>query len=710
MKITDLPTNAAPDGSELVPHVRDGESRQAPLAALVDPVAAPYVAAASGHADAAAGFANDAATSKSAAEGLIGPTYASPAAGIAATPAGKPFAVQNVDGTISVYLNNAGAAVLQRSIATTTALAGANGAALMGMTGRTGANRNLADRLLDRVHLFDGLSAAQAADVRSGAATLDIAPQLQAMVENLRAAGGGTIAFDGGCALLASPVRLYDNITLVGGAGGVNGYVGQKGASAFKQAAGAVGSVVNAAIVTAGGAGYTIAAITFSNGATGTVWLSSGAVAAISITDCGLPTAGAITGTITGDGAGATVSVQTCVPMFYQSGAINTQINVENITLIGNYSATSAGIVMSSVTPFFVNFRAYAFGLSAWRRLTGAGGHIMGGHIFGMGRGGMAPGTASYYAGSLDDGGNDLQLSCIEAGAPPSGDSTNLWNAAIHLRGTGSATQLANIVAEGGDVGILCSAQNVMMSNVRADINYGHGVWVHRTNPVLAPPSYTKIWGLWSHRNGRYAANSYDNLRIESGDAIIGTQVRGYSSMTAGSDGVQHRYGLYDGSGAAEISAFSDVGAGTAKFGRPYNYNPGPAQSRTGLTTLAGVATLDVTGQTEIRVSNGSTALTITRLNGAFHGDRLVLIPTASNITLQQGNNSTQGAMMLAGGRDRVLTAWQPVYLINSAGTWYEAQPWAKQAAIASPSADVASLKTAVDAIRTALTALGMTS
>lgn len=69
----------------------------------------------------------------STAEAAAGPTYASTAAGLAATASGGSFAVDNGDGTVSVYLNNAGSALLQRTLATTAALAGANGAGLIGL-------------------------------------------------------------------------------------------------------------------------------------------------------------------------------------------------------------------------------------------------------------------------------------------------------------------------------------------------------------------------------------------------------------------------------------------------------------------------------------------------------------------------------------------------------------------------------------------------
>lgn len=63
--------------------------------------------------------ATAAAVSAAVAEAAAGPNYANTTAGLAATTNGDAFAVDNGDGTVTVYLNNAGTAVEQRSIGTT---------------------------------------------------------------------------------------------------------------------------------------------------------------------------------------------------------------------------------------------------------------------------------------------------------------------------------------------------------------------------------------------------------------------------------------------------------------------------------------------------------------------------------------------------------------------------------------------------------------
>lgn len=78
-------------------------------------------------------WADAAELSASTAESVSGPTYASTAAGIAATTVGDSFAVDNGDGTVSIYLHEAGpVATLQRTLATTDALAAIGGDDLIG--------------------------------------------------------------------------------------------------------------------------------------------------------------------------------------------------------------------------------------------------------------------------------------------------------------------------------------------------------------------------------------------------------------------------------------------------------------------------------------------------------------------------------------------------------------------------------------------------
>lgn len=117
-KITALPAANDLDGTEQVPIVKDGTTQKTAHTPLVSAVARPFV----DQAEAAASLAESAA----------GPTYATIAEGLAATASGMSFAVALGDGDVAVYLNDAGTALHQRTMATTTALAKGTGADKLG--------------------------------------------------------------------------------------------------------------------------------------------------------------------------------------------------------------------------------------------------------------------------------------------------------------------------------------------------------------------------------------------------------------------------------------------------------------------------------------------------------------------------------------------------------------------------------------------------
>lgn len=108
--------------------------------------------------------AEDSATSAATAEAASGPTYASTAAGLAATTSGEAFAVDAGGGLVSVYLNSSGTAVLQRTLATTGELAASGGSALVGhIASGTGAvARTVQSKLRDTVATQDFTSHAVA--------------------------------------------------------------------------------------------------------------------------------------------------------------------------------------------------------------------------------------------------------------------------------------------------------------------------------------------------------------------------------------------------------------------------------------------------------------------------------------------------------------------------------------------------------------------
>lgn len=75
---------------------------------------------------------DEAVAAAATAESAAGPNYPDTATGLAATTDGEAFAVDNGDGTVTVYLNDGGVAVEQRTLATTDFLSSPNGAESVG--------------------------------------------------------------------------------------------------------------------------------------------------------------------------------------------------------------------------------------------------------------------------------------------------------------------------------------------------------------------------------------------------------------------------------------------------------------------------------------------------------------------------------------------------------------------------------------------------
>lgn len=126
------------------------EAVRVALMALAAAAAASAGNAAASEASSAAS-ATASALSSATSEAASGPTYASTAAGLAATPSGQSFAVDNGDGTVTVWLNDAGVAVEQRTLATTDYLASSAGAGAVGFVqSGTGAIDSTVDAKLKR--------------------------------------------------------------------------------------------------------------------------------------------------------------------------------------------------------------------------------------------------------------------------------------------------------------------------------------------------------------------------------------------------------------------------------------------------------------------------------------------------------------------------------------------------------------------------------
>lgn len=187
-----------------------------------------YIVAAEGAAvvgslTAQARVARDAAAASAAlAESASGPTYANTTAGIAATTDGQAFAVDNGDGTVTVYLNDSGSAVAQRTLATTALLASSAGSEAVGFlqSGSGSVARTSRDKMRDVVSVKDFGAAGDG--VTTDAAAINLA---------LTANAGGTVEIpaSSGSYIIEATIVIPDFTELVGFGWGVTlkrGFVG----------------------------------------------------------------------------------------------------------------------------------------------------------------------------------------------------------------------------------------------------------------------------------------------------------------------------------------------------------------------------------------------------------------------------------------------------------------------------------------------------
>lgn len=149
----------------------------------------------------------EAAASAAYAESMSGPTYESTATGLAATAEGQGFAVDNGDGTVTVYINNGGSAAEQRQLATTDFLASVNGAGALGFKASgTGAKpRTAEEKFAETVSVGDYDTVAQAVTAAAGK-TLKVNPGESSLPAALSPVAGGTLRGDGPATVLKRTV------------------------------------------------------------------------------------------------------------------------------------------------------------------------------------------------------------------------------------------------------------------------------------------------------------------------------------------------------------------------------------------------------------------------------------------------------------------------------------------------------------------------
>lgn len=156
-----------------------------------------------------------AAASAALAESAAGPTYPDTATGLAATTDGQSFAVDNGDGTVTVYLNDGGIAVVQRTLFTTEYAASTAGASAIGADDDAGGVKwsNIAQAL---DYIQPGGANAMRWGVR-GDGTTDNTDALNDAIETLyQEFGGGTLYLPLGNIRINGPILWRTGVNIKG--------------------------------------------------------------------------------------------------------------------------------------------------------------------------------------------------------------------------------------------------------------------------------------------------------------------------------------------------------------------------------------------------------------------------------------------------------------------------------------------------------------
>ena len=393
------------------------------------------------------------------------------------------------------------------------------------------------------LNLAGGTGGAAASD-----GTTDVTSVMQVKIDLLNAAGGGTLFIPERTYRVAM-LRTYPFIRFQGTVSKQYGFTSTGVGSVLALPSSLPSAqLVSHIVVTAGGSAYSSApTVSFTGGGgTGlaaTAYVSASTVVAVEVTDPGSGYTSAPTVVFSGgSGTGAAADALRSCPIFYtRDGSAVFHSEWAGLTLRGNGTAGGIGILMHNTWAWKItDSHFYGFDREAIYNYDGAGGIISDCKIFGLSR---TTGT-TYKSGALRTKGSDTQLTNLEIGADDSTDSTNLWNAAwMH---EGSSAMATNVICEGADVGLLLTGARNEFTNLRADINKGHGVWLTRVNTNREPPHRNIFSSVKSHHNGNYAHNTYDAFRIDSGHTIVENIIT--TLRTEGNDSSpQHRYGLYDG-------------------------------------------------------------------------------------------------------------------------------------------------------------------
>lgn len=277
----------------------------------------------------------------------------------------------------------------------------------------------------------------------------------------------------------------------------------------------------------------------------------------------------------------------------------------------------------------------------------------------------------------------------------------NLRCAAFAVYGTNNFIGAGQ--AEIADIGFYLgpSANYNRISQIRADLNYGHGFYNDGAN--------NQISNCLALNNSRDATNTYDGFFASSTASNNQyTNVRSASDSAVAQD---HRYGIrdeYTGDQKNRYSNTLSTGAATADYanvedGSAFDF---PRGSRVGLTVNS--ATPSVSGQAYVFTQNSS-ATTITDFSGGVNGQEVLVDCLDANTTVQHNGATTT----LPGGVNMLLQNNFSYRFVRNNGLWSlkDRSPGPVAAKINDPSGGVTvdtESRAAINAIIDALEANGV--
>lgn len=149
--------------------------------------------------------------------------------------------------------------------------------------------------------------------------------------------------------------------------------------------------------------------------------------------------------------------------------------------------------------------------------------------------------THSAKIGVIDIGSSaDNFLDTIEATPSLSAiSSANLYLCAFAFNHVNAANNFViNCVGEFADIGFYVAGSVNGFSNVRADLNYGHGF------QLISGAVNNRFSACFAYRNSNGTTNTYDGFHIESGS--VNNVFSGCVAANITADGWVQRYGYYD--------------------------------------------------------------------------------------------------------------------------------------------------------------------